>query len=52
VRALVGSIKLVGEGRWTADDMSAALEKRDRAVAGPTAPPDGLYLRAVRYPED
>jgi tRNA pseudouridine38-40 synthase len=52
VRALVGSIKLVGEGRWSADDVVAALEKRDRAAAGPTAPPDGLYLRAVRYPED
>jgi len=52
VRALVGSIKLVGEGRWTPDDVAVALEKRARAAAGPTAPPDGLYLRAVRYPED
>ena len=40
VRALVGSIKLVGEGRWSADDLTAALEKRDRAAAGPTAPPE------------
>lgn len=52
VRALVGSIKLAGEGRWSADDVAAALAKCDRAAAGPTAPPDGLYLRAVRYPED
>ena len=52
VRALVGSIKLVGEGRWSPEDISVALEKCDRAAAGPTAPADGLYLRAVRYPDD
>ena len=49
VRNMVGSLKLVGEGRWTADDLSAALEARDRRAAGPTAPPEGLYLVAVVY---
>lgn len=49
VRNFVGSLKLVGEGRWTADDLRAALEARDRAAAGPTAPACGLYLTDVAY---
>ena len=36
VRAMVGSLKLVGEGRWSANDLEAALEERDRSAAGPT----------------
>lgn len=50
VRNFVGTLKFVGEGKWTAADVKQALEARDRAVAGPTAPPDGLYLTHVRYP--
>lgn len=49
VRNMVGSLKWVGEGRWSADDISAALEARDRRAGGPTAPPDGLSLMAVLY---
>ncbi|WP_341912888.1 tRNA pseudouridine(38-40) synthase TruA [Ferrovibrio terrae] len=49
VRIMVGTLKLVGEGRWTADDVSAALEKADRRAAGPTAPPEGLCLMQVDY---
>ena len=49
VRALVGTLVQVGEGKWTADDVSAALESRDRTQCGPTAPPYGLYLAEVRY---
>ncbi len=49
VRILTGTLKLVGEGKWTAEDMRQALEARDRAAAGPTAPPDGLYLTRVDY---
>jgi tRNA pseudouridine38-40 synthase len=49
VRNMVGSLKLVGEGKWSADDLAAALAARDRAKAGPTAPPEGLYLTAVTY---
>ena len=49
VRNFVGSLKLVGEGRWTAEDLRRALEARDRAAAGPTAPPAGLYLTEVGY---
>jgi tRNA pseudouridine38-40 synthase len=51
VRNMVGTLKLVGEGRWTVVDVARALAARDRASAGPTAPPEGLCLIAVRYPE-
>jgi len=49
VRNIVGTLKLVGDGKWTRDDVAAALAARDRAAAGPTAPAQGLYLAAVRY---
>lgn len=49
VRNMVGTLKLVGEGKWTADDVTAALEARDRAAAGPTAPADGLYFTGAFY---
>jgi tRNA pseudouridine38-40 synthase len=49
VRSMVGALALVGEGKWTADDVSTALAKRDRAACAPVAPPDGLYLTRVDY---
>jgi len=49
VRNMVGTLKLVGEGRWNAEDVAAALAQRSRAAAGPTAPAEGLYLAEVRY---
>ncbi len=49
VRNMVGTLKLVGEGKWSRVDMARALAARDRKAAGPTAPADGLYLVAVRY---
>jgi len=49
VRNMVGSLKLVGEGKWRAADMRRALEARARQAAGPTAPPEGLYLVEVVY---
>ncbi|MBT4934279.1 MAG: tRNA pseudouridine(38-40) synthase TruA [Rhodospirillaceae bacterium] len=49
VRNFTGSLKRVGTGKWTATDLKAALEARDRRVAGETAPADGLYLTAVSY---
>jgi tRNA pseudouridine38-40 synthase len=49
VRSMVGALALVGEGKWTADDVTAALEKRDRTACAPVAPPDGLYLTRVDY---
>ena len=52
VRNLVGTLKLVGERRWTPADVTRALAARDRTAAGPTAPPQGLCLTGVRYPVD
>ncbi|MCB1532095.1 MAG: tRNA pseudouridine(38-40) synthase TruA [Alphaproteobacteria bacterium] len=49
VRNMVGTLALVGEGKWSADDVSAALAARDRVKGGPTAPADGLYLMRVDY---
>ena len=49
VRSMVGSLALVGEGRWSADDLARALAARDRTACGPVAPPDGLYLMKVEY---
>jgi tRNA pseudouridine38-40 synthase len=51
VRNMVGSLKLVGIGRWSAADLERVLAARDRRAAGATAPAAGLYLAAVRYPE-
>ncbi|TPL19562.1 MULTISPECIES: tRNA pseudouridine(38-40) synthase TruA [unclassified Mesorhizobium] len=50
VRSMVGSLKRVGEGAWTAGDLKAALEAHDRAACGQVAPPDGLFLIGVDYP--
>jgi tRNA pseudouridine38-40 synthase len=50
VRSMVGSLKLVGEGRWTPRDLKRALEARARSRCGPVAPPEGLYLERVDYP--
>ncbi len=51
VRNMIGTLRLVGEGKWAAADVARALEARDRSQGGPTAPPEGLYLTAVEYPE-
>ncbi len=52
VRNMVGTLKLVGAGKWDKSDVEKALAARDRRAAGPTAPPDGLYLVRVVYAED
>lgn len=49
VRNMVGTLKLVGEGKWTIRQVQKALDARNRAAAGPTAPPDGLVFLAARY---
>jgi tRNA pseudouridine38-40 synthase len=46
---MVGSLALVGEGKWNAADLDRALDARDRTACGPVAPPDGLYLVKVDY---
>ena len=50
VRNMVGTLKLVGEGKWRARDVRLALEARDRSSGGQTAPAEGLYLTHVKYP--
>jgi tRNA pseudouridine38-40 synthase len=49
VRSFAGCLKAVGEGRWNADDLTAALQARDRTACAPVAPAHGLYLVSVRY---
>ena len=49
VRNMVGTLKLIGEGRWAVERIEAVLAARDRAAAGPTAPACGLYLVSVDY---
>jgi tRNA pseudouridine38-40 synthase len=49
VRNMVGTLKLVGEGRFPVSHVAAVLAARDRAAAGPTAPACGLYLMRVDY---
>ncbi len=50
VRSMVGSLEHVGSGKWTADDLQAALEAKDRKACGMVSPPYGLYLSGVDYP--
>jgi len=49
IRNIVGTLVLVGEGRWTTARVRSALEACDRSAGGPTAPPDGLYFTDVVY---
>ena len=49
VRSMVGSLVVVGEGKWSPDDLGKVLNARDRAACGAVAPPDGLYLMQVDY---
>jgi tRNA pseudouridine38-40 synthase len=49
VRSMVGSLVLVGDGKWSGDDLMRALAARDRTTCGQVAPPDGLYLMRVDY---
>lgn len=52
VRSFVGTLERVGRGAWSPDDVTRALDARDRAACGPVAPPEGLYLTQVIYPTD
>ena len=49
VRNMVGSLVLVGSGKWQPDDIKKALDAKDRQAAGPAAPAHGLYLTRVEY---
>ena len=52
VRSMVGSLVEVGAGRWSAEQLQAALEAKDRRRCGQVAPPQGLYLTGVEYAPD
>ena len=49
IRSFAGTLRLVGEGNWSADDVQAALEAKNRAACGPVAGPQGLYFMKVEY---
>ncbi len=49
VRSMVGCLKLVGEGKWTALDLKKALDAKNRIALGFNAPPDGLTFMRVSY---
>jgi tRNA pseudouridine38-40 synthase len=49
IRSFAGTLKMVGEGKWTPDDVKDALEAKDRTRCGPVAPPHGLYFMKVDY---
>ena len=52
VRSIVGTLQRVGAGAWAPDEVGEALQARDRAACGPVAPPQGLYMVGVSYPDD
>lgn len=49
IRSFAGTLKKVGEDRWSADDVTKALQAKDRSACGPVAPPHGLYFMQVDY---
>lgn len=49
IRIIVGSIVMVGEGKWNINYIKSVLESKDRKIAGPTAPAHGLYLEKIIY---
>lgn len=49
VRNIVGTLSLVGIGKWDAEQVKEALHAKDRSAAGPTAPAHGLYFTRVEY---
>jgi tRNA pseudouridine38-40 synthase len=49
VRSMVGSLAAVGTGRWSAGDLKASLEAKDRTELAHNAPPEGLYFMQAKY---
>src|SRR5690606_1653418 len=52
VRAIVGTMLQVGEGRLDQEGFRAVIESKKRGNAGVSVPPQGLYLSSVAYPDD
>lgn len=51
VRIIAGTIAKIGEGEWEPERVKSILDGKNRTLAGPTAPPDGLYLEKIDYPD-
>ncbi len=51
VRNMVGTLSLVGSGSWSFEDFAVAFAAKDRQRGGPTAPPQGLCLTDITYPQ-
>ncbi len=49
VRSLVGTMVEIGKGKYPPGHLEEVLAKKDRRLAGPTAPPQGLFLLKVEY---
>ena len=49
IRNITGTLVQVGRGKWHPDMVLRALEAKDRAKAGPAAPPHGLYLSKIEF---
>jgi tRNA pseudouridine38-40 synthase len=49
VRIMVGTLRLVGEGKWPPEKIKEIIQRENRTLAGPTAPPHGLCLVSVEY---
>jgi len=52
VRAIVGTLVEIGEGKTTLENFKTIIENKDRTKAGPSAPAKGLFLTKVKYPEN
>ena len=52
VRIITGTIVKIGDGTWAPEKILTILKGKNRNLAGPTAPADGLYLERVKYPEN
>lgn len=52
VRAIVGTLIDVGRGKITPEEFAQIIEKRDRKLAGTSAPAEGLYLTRIEYPDE
>ena len=52
VRAITGTVLYAAEGKLTPEEIPVILDSGNRTLAGPTAPPGGLYLTRVWYEDE
>ena len=52
VRIIAGTIAKIGDGTWNPEKILDILKAKNRSLAGPTAPADGLYLEKIDYPKN